>query len=356
MTARASCLRPDRSLSPKISMRRVTSTSGRRRHEARVDGPADTGTQRPTRHSMRPSDDGTHVIFVSADKLVRRGPRQPAGRLRARRATRRRSSRPGRPTRTSWPVCIAQTASSRHCVHRASPATDAHLLLHPRIADQPRTRAATSISTTVPAAPSAGLDRAERRERPVARRALDAARVLEATARTSSSRRRVARAGGHRRVRPDIYERSGGTTTLVSTGPTDRPMSAGRALRRGARLRSDWRPQPPLAGDTNSYVYERYAGATTLISTVLAGHYYTLIGASPDGTRVFFNTYRSLVPEDTDARTCITVSDTMSADSLYRHLRTARRERRAAEPRLPPAMPCPTIESCHRRERVQCAP
>jgi hypothetical protein len=107
---------------------------------------------------------------------------------------------------------------------------------------------------------------------------------------------------------PDIYERYAGTTTLVSTGPPESDPGAvapfGPAATSADGLRLFWVSHASsIIGDTNTYdIYERYAGTTTLIGPSQDGDYYytTLLGFSPDGTRVFFNTNRSLVPEDTD--------------------------------------------------------
>ena len=70
----------------------------------------------------------------------------------------------------------------------------------------------------------------------------------------------------------DIYERSGGTTTLISTGPQDIPGSGGDSFYAasspdGTRVYFTTNKQL-VASDTNSYqdVYERSGGSTTLVS------------------------------------------------------------------------------------------
>jgi len=65
----------------------------------------------------------------------------------------------------------------------------------------------------------------------------------------------------------------------------------------------------PLTGgdaDASPDVYERYGGVTTLISTAPSGsdsYYATFMGASDDGTRVFFDTADPVLSSDTDANT-----------------------------------------------------
>ena len=69
----------------------------------------------------------------------------------------------------------------------------------------------------------------------------------------------------------DIYERSGGTTTLLSTGPSG--SGAGDMIFKGASVDGTRvffeSPTPLIASDTddNIDVYERSGGVTTLIST-----------------------------------------------------------------------------------------
>ena len=107
----------------------------------------------------------------------------------------------------------------------------------------------------------------------------------------------------------DVYERSGGTTTLVSTSPTP-PNSASTAVFRavsqdGARVffSTDERL---VAADTDSVadIYERSGGNTTLVSTGPAGGNggfdATFDGISADGTRVFFDSFEALTSNDTD--------------------------------------------------------
>jgi hypothetical protein len=107
----------------------------------------------------------------------------------------------------------------------------------------------------------------------------------------------------------DIYERAGGTTAHVSTGPAggnavQDASLAGYSLD-GARLFFET-VESLVAGDTDTAadVYERYAGATTHISFASAGGNGAiaalLSGASDDGTRAFFDTRESLMTSDTD--------------------------------------------------------
>jgi hypothetical protein len=108
----------------------------------------------------------------------------------------------------------------------------------------------------------------------------------------------------------DIYQRSGGATTLVSTGPSGNGSAV--ALFDGTTAggsRVYFRTRSPLtASDTDSSLdlYERSGNTTTLVSTGAVGGngafdaYFD--GASDDGTRVFFSTKESLSALDTDSR------------------------------------------------------
>jgi hypothetical protein len=118
----------------------------------------------------------------------------------------------------------------------------------------------------------------------------------------------------------DLYERFGNTTRLVSTGPAG---GNGQNLAYGARFVGasadgthvffqTW--EPLVSADTDSCgpdygcndIYERSGGETRLVSTGPAddnGNFFVrYIGASADGTHVFFNTSNRLVSEDTDTR------------------------------------------------------
>jgi hypothetical protein len=107
----------------------------------------------------------------------------------------------------------------------------------------------------------------------------------------------------------DVYERAGGATTLVSTGPTggNGAQSAffDGASDDGARVFFHTN-EKLVAGDTDSQadVYQRAAGTTTLLSTGPAGGnglFPALFdGSSADGTHVFFDTDETLAPGDSD--------------------------------------------------------
>jgi hypothetical protein len=108
----------------------------------------------------------------------------------------------------------------------------------------------------------------------------------------------------------DVYERSGGATTLISTGPLDVNGLLDASFV-GASLDGDRvffsTAISLLAADTDGGwrdIYERSAGVTTLISTgSLEGgeHNAYFNGSSQDGSRVFFYTPEPLVTTDTDA-------------------------------------------------------
>ncbi len=99
----------------------------------------------------------------------------------------------------------------------------------------------------------------------------------------------------------DVYERSGGETTLVSIGATGNsafPVTFVGASANGTRV--FFRTFESLVStdtDTGLDIYERSGGQTTLISTGPTGGNDTdqpfFVGASADGTRVFFRTFRS---------------------------------------------------------------
>ena len=111
--------------------------------------------------------------------------------------------------------------------------------------------------------------------------------------------------------RQDVYERFGGTTTLVSTGPAggNGPFDAifDASSSDGSRVIFTTN-EPLVSADTdNQYdVYQRAGGVTTLVSTGPTGGngasaaFYD--GSSADGSHVFFSTDEPLTSSDTDAR------------------------------------------------------
>jgi Ca2+-binding RTX toxin-like protein len=107
----------------------------------------------------------------------------------------------------------------------------------------------------------------------------------------------------------DVYERSGGQATLVSTGAAGGngvfDASFERVSADGSRVFFGT-GEPLVSADTDAFedVYERAGGRTTLVSTGPAGGNGAFDvffrGASADGSRVFFSTVESLVSTDTD--------------------------------------------------------
>ncbi len=104
----------------------------------------------------------------------------------------------------------------------------------------------------------------------------------------------------------DVYERTGGATTLVSApGNGAFPASFEGSSGDGARVFFETRES--LSGadtDTFADVYERSGGSTTLVSAGTPGNGSfdaRFVGSSLDGTRVFFETQESLAAGDTDA-------------------------------------------------------
>jgi hypothetical protein len=109
----------------------------------------------------------------------------------------------------------------------------------------------------------------------------------------------------------DIYERSGGTTTLVSTAPGSGNGAFAAAFEKTTPDGSAvflTTAEPLVAADTDSAedVYQRSGGVTTLVSTAASGgngSFDALFdGASDSGAHVFFRTRESLSPSDTDSK------------------------------------------------------
>lgn len=106
----------------------------------------------------------------------------------------------------------------------------------------------------------------------------------------------------------DYYERFGGTTSLLTTGPADLHRSVDIRLEAASRDRTRAffnTAEALVAEDTDgaSDAYERTAGTTILISTGPSGQgagSSFLRGVSEDGARAFFTTTDALVAEDGD--------------------------------------------------------
>ena len=110
---------------------------------------------------------------------------------------------------------------------------------------------------------------------------------------------------------PDVYERSAGTTSLVSTGPAggNGPffVAFGGVSADGTRVVFETDEQLVAADSDVFYdVYQRAGGTTTLISTGPAGGNGSFDAGyreiSADGAHVFFQTQEQLVSADTDAQ------------------------------------------------------
>jgi hypothetical protein len=104
----------------------------------------------------------------------------------------------------------------------------------------------------------------------------------------------------------DVYDRSGGQTTLVSTGPlggnAEVPASFTGSSTDASRV--FFTTSERLIGtdiDIQPDVYERFAGQTTTISAGTGDFPVLYDRASEDGTRVFFETAERLLAADTDS-------------------------------------------------------
>lgn len=107
----------------------------------------------------------------------------------------------------------------------------------------------------------------------------------------------------------DLYERAGGQTTLISTSASDPqagwPASYNGSSRDGSRVYfSTVEALDPADTDGMGDLYQRHAGDTTWISTGPTGgnggQFVTYADTSQDGSRVFFQTEEPLVAADTD--------------------------------------------------------
>ena len=107
----------------------------------------------------------------------------------------------------------------------------------------------------------------------------------------------------------DVYERSGTTTTRISTGPTGGNGGPSAffvgATPDGSRVYfTTHEPMEPTDTDSSADIYERTGSTTTRISLGSAGGNGIASAGfravAPDGSRVIFDTFESLEPDDTD--------------------------------------------------------
>jgi hypothetical protein len=119
----------------------------------------------------------------------------------------------------------------------------------------------------------------------------------------------------------DVYERAGGVTTLVSTGPSSTNAQVDAFFRgastTGAKVFFET-PEALTATDTKARtdVYQRSASTTTLVSTgstSATGNFFARFrGASTDGAHVFFESDDRLTATDTDLETDVYDRDTVA--------------------------------------------
>jgi hypothetical protein len=114
----------------------------------------------------------------------------------------------------------------------------------------------------------------------------------------------------------DIYERSGGTTTQLSLGPTG-GNGASDAIFAGATPDGSMvffeTPEALVSADTDAFpdVYQRSQGTTTLISTGPNGtptSWASFLATNDNGSRVLFKTGDQLLAQDTDSEVDIYAS------------------------------------------------
>ena len=120
----------------------------------------------------------------------------------------------------------------------------------------------------------------------------------------------------------DVYERTGGVTSLVSTGPTTTNAQVDAFFRgastTGAKVFFET-SEALTAADTKARtdIYQRSAGTTTLVSTgptSAAGSFFARFrGASANGSHVFFETSDRLTSADTDLETDVYDRDTVGS-------------------------------------------
>jgi hypothetical protein len=105
----------------------------------------------------------------------------------------------------------------------------------------------------------------------------------------------------------DVYQRSGGTTTLVSTGPSGGngafDVTFDGISRDGGHVFFET-DEALVAGDTDGStdIYDRSGGTTTLVTSGTSPAIPIFDGASDFGSRVYFDTDAALVAGDTDAQ------------------------------------------------------
>jgi hypothetical protein len=111
--------------------------------------------------------------------------------------------------------------------------------------------------------------------------------------------------GGDTDAASDVYERAGAAIALLSGGNADTGAYWVGSSENGSRVFFD--TQEPLVGqdtDAATDIYERTAGSTTLISTGPDGGngqpFSAFQGTTADGSRVYFHTADSLLAHDTD--------------------------------------------------------
>ena len=104
----------------------------------------------------------------------------------------------------------------------------------------------------------------------------------------------------------DAYERSGGITRLLSTGPVGGNGALDVRLEAVSEdgARAFFRTAEPLTADDPNTSEDTYRSEGGAITRVSQGAFTQFAGISPDGGHFFFRTREGLVPADDDQGTC----------------------------------------------------
>ncbi len=281
----------------------ATSTSAPAARRPRSRPARSTATAPSTPSSRGASADGTRVFFDDRRAAGGRRHRRSHGRLRARRAARRRWSRPAQ-INGNGAFARRTRAARRHLERRL-----AGLLRRPTSSSSPPTPTplvdvyersggtTTQVTGGAQSTATAPIDAFVQGTRATARGSSSRPPEQLVAADTDSSER-------HLRALRRRDDAGLGRPDRAATAPSSRDF--GGASSDGTRVFFNTSEQLVAADTDGAFdVYERSGGATTLVSVgepTGNGAFAAIFrGASGDGTRVFFETAEQLVAADTDA-------------------------------------------------------